>query len=269
MDLYVVGCHGGETPNHRASAFVLDSIIGIDAGSVTRGLSLEDQARLEVCLVSHSHLDHVRDLATLADNRCQMTCKPLIVAGTAPTLASLKRHFFNNELWPDFTAISTSNGPVIQFVELDLEKPVELAGKRVRAVAVTHTIDTSGFIIEGDSGAFAYSGDTGPTDRFWEVLSETPNLKALLMEVSFPDRESGLAKVSGHHTPTSLAEDLRKLTTSPPSKNGSPRKGLAPDSLPTVLYHIKPVFQREVEIECSRLPGLSLEVAQLDDHFQF
>ncbi len=267
MELYVVGCHGGETPHHRASAFVLDSVIGIDAGSVTRGMSLADQAKLEVCLVSHSHLDHVRDLATLADNRCQMTCEPLVVAGTAATLASLKRHFFNNELWPDFTQISTSSGPVLKFLELDLEKPVELAGKRVRAVSVTHTIDTAGFIIEGDSGAFAYSGDTGPTDRFWELLSETPNLKALLMEVSFPNRESGLAKVSGHHTPATLAEDMKKLSQT--SRSGGAKNGQAPESLPTLLYHIKPVFQREVEIECSRLSGLSLEVAQLDDHFTF
>ncbi len=269
MDLYVVGCHGGETPHHRASAFVLDSVMGIDAGSVTRGLALEDQAKLEVCLVSHAHLDHVRDLATLADNRCQMTCRPLVVAGTKATLASLKRHFFNNELWPDFTQISTSHGPVLEFVELEIEKPVELAGKRVRAISVTHTIDTAGFIIEDATSAFAYSGDTGPTDRFWEVLSETPNLKALLMEVSFPNREAGLAKVSGHHTPATLAEDMKKLSLSPPSGNGSPRKGLAPESLPTLLYHIKPVFQKEVEIECARIQGLSLEVAQLDDHFNF
>ena len=241
-------------------------VMGIDAGSVTRGLALADQAKLEVCLVSHAHLDHVRDLATLADNRCQMTCPPLVVAGTKATLASLKRHFFNNELWPDFTQISTSNGPVLQLVELEIEKPVELAGKRVRAISVSHTIDTAGFVIEDSSGAFAYSGDTGPTDRFWEVLSETPNLKALLMEVSFPNRESGLAKVSGHHTPATLAEDMKKLRLLPPSREGSQ---LVPESLPTLLFHIKPVFQKEVEIECSRLQGLSLEVAQLDDHFNF
>ena len=269
MDLYVVGCHGGETPHHRASAFVLDSVIGIDAGSVTRGLMLADQAKLEVCLVSHAHLDHVRDLATLADNRCQMKCPPLVVAAPAATLESLRKHFFNNELWPDFSQISTEAGPVLQFIELELEKPIELAGKRVTAVPVSHTIDTAGFVIEGDTGAFAYSGDTGPTDRFWEVLSQTPNLKALLMEVSFPNREAGLAKVSGHHTPLTLAEDLRKLRESPPSKNGSTPRGLRPESLPTLLYHIKPVFQREVEVECSHIKGLSLEVAQLDDHFSF
>jgi cAMP phosphodiesterase len=260
MDLFVVGCHGGETPHHRASAFVVDSVLAIDCGSVTRGLELADQAKLEACLVSHAHLDHVRDLATLADNRCQMACPPLVIAGAAATLRSLKTHFFNNELWPDFTQISTANGPVLKFLELDIERPYSIAGKTVRAISVTHTIDTSGFVVEGDGGALAYSGDTGPTERFWQVLATVPNLKALLMEVSFPDRESGLAKVSGHHTPQSLADDLKKLSQLP---------GIRPESLPTLLYHIKPVFQKDVEIECGRLKGLSLEIAQLDDHFSF
>jgi ribonuclease BN (tRNA processing enzyme) len=42
----------------------------------------ELSAKLEAVVVSHAHLDHGRDLATLADNRCQMRCPPLVVAGT-------------------------------------------------------------------------------------------------------------------------------------------------------------------------------------------
>ncbi len=260
MELYVVGCHGGETPNHRASAFVLDSTLAIDCGSITRGLTLADQAKLEGCVVSHAHLDHVRDLATLADNRCQLACKPFVIGGTKETLDTLKLHFFNNRLWPDFSKISTSSGPVIVFEELEIEVPKIIAGKTIRAVTVTHTIDAAGFIIEGDTGALAYSGDTGPTDHFWEVLATVPRLKTLLMEVSFPNQESGIAKVSGHHTPLSLAADLQKLAALP---------GIQPDALPTLLFHMKPVFQKAVETECASLKGLSLEVAQLDDMFSF
>ncbi len=87
----------------------------------------------------------------------------------------------------------------------------------------------------------------------WEVLNRERDLKALLMEVSFPDREQRLATVSGHHTPRSLALDLAKYR--------------APADLPTLLYHIKPVFQAEVERECAALPGLNLEVLQIGDHF--
>jgi 3',5'-cyclic-nucleotide phosphodiesterase len=253
VELRVIGCHGGETPKHRTSAFLIDDRVAIDAGALTSGLELAEQARIEVCLVSHAHLDHVRDLSTLADNRCQMNAPTLVVAGTRETLATLRTHFFNGILWPDFSQISSANGPTIRFQELEPEKPTELAGMMVRAVMVSHTIETAAFIVEGPAGAIAYSGDTGPTDRMWEVLNDMPNLRAMMMEVSFPDREQRLATSSGHHTPRTLGADMAKFR--------------APKDLPTLLYHIKPVFQAEVEKECAALPGLNLQVLQIGDHY--
>lgn len=253
MELRVVGCHGGETPHHRTCAFLLDDRLAIDAGSLTSGLELDDQLKLEACIVSHAHLDHVRDLATIADNRCQVDCKPLTVAGTRGTIAALKKHFFNNTLWPDFSEIPSKDNPTIKYQVLAPERRTKVCGYDVRPVMVHHTIESSAFVLEGPGGAIAYSGDTGPTDRLWEVLNEQRDLKALLMEVSFPDREQVLATVSGHHTPRTLAADLARYR--------------APKDLPTLLYHIKPVFQREVEKECAALKGLNLTVLRLRDQF--
>jgi len=253
MELRVVGCHGGETPNHRTSAFVVDERLAIDAGSLTSGLDLKSQFRLSACLVSHAHLDHIRDLATIADNRCQADCEPLIVAGTKATLSVLKKHFFNNLLWPDFTVIPNKTRPTLQFLELKPEKPVDVVGYKVRSMLVNHTIESAGFIVEGRDAAIGYSGDTGPTDRFWELLNQTPNLKAALVEVSFPNREQKLATVSGHHTPRTLMKDLKKYKK--------------PQDLPTLLYHIKPVFQGEVEQECARLKGVNLTVTAIGDQY--
>lgn len=253
MDLRVIGCHGGETPRHRTSAFILDERLAIDAGALTSGLELSEQLKLDACLVSHAHLDHVRDLATLADNRCQVAAPPLLVAGTRETIRILDQHFFNNELWPDFSVIPTPQYPTIRYVELEPEKPLSIAGCSVRAVLVAHTIESAAFVIETKTGAIAYSGDTGPTDRLWRVLAEQPSLRGLLMEVSFPNREQSLATISGHHTPQTLAADLKKLR--------------CPQDLPTLLYHIKPVFQAEVEKECAVLDGVNIEVLKIGDHF--
>lgn len=155
--------------------------------------------------------------------------------------------------WPDFSTLPTRGRPTIRFQELKLEKPTDVAGYQVRAVAVSHSIDTSGFIVRGADATIAYSGDTGPTDRLWELLDEEPELKALLCEVSFPDREQKLATASCHHTPRTLIKDLKKL-----------RK---PKDLPTLLYHIKPAFQREVEQECARLKGVNLAVTAIGDQY--
>lgn len=253
MELRVIGCHGGETPKHRTSAFVVDERLAIDAGSLTSGLDLKSQFRLSACLVSHAHLDHIRDLATIADNRCQGDCEPLIIAGNKATIRSLKKHFFNNHIWPDFSVIPTSSGPTIKYLELRADRFASIAGYQVRAIDVDHTIDTSGFVVRGADATLAYSGDTGPTDRLWEALREEANLKALLMEVSFPNREQKLATDSGHHTPRTLAKDLKKYGK--------------PQDLPTLLYHIKPVFQSEVEQECARLKGVNLTVTALGDQY--
>jgi 3',5'-cyclic-nucleotide phosphodiesterase len=253
VDLRVIGCHGGETPRHRTSAFVVDDRIAIDAGSLTSGLELKAQCALEAVLVSHAHLDHIRDLATLADNRNQNACPTLVVAGTKETIAVLKKHFFNNLLWPDFSKIPNEHRPALRYQELKPDKLATVAGYEVHAVRVSHTIETCGFVVRGRDGALGYSGDTGPTDRLWEVLNATPDLKALLMEVSFPNDQERLAKVSGHHTPATLGRDLKKLER---------RK-----DLPILLYHIKPSFQAKVERECSRLSGVNLSVCALGDHF--
>jgi 3',5'-cyclic-nucleotide phosphodiesterase len=253
MELRVIGCHGGETPKHRTSAFVVDERLTLDAGSLTSGMDLKSQVRLSACLVSHAHLDHIRDLATIADNRCQADCEPLIVAANKATLKALKKHFFNNLIWPDFSQIPTSYGPTIQFLELKPDRPTMVAGYEVVAIDVNHTIDTSGFIVRGKDATIAYSGDTGPTEKLWTMLKQEPNLKALLMEVSFPNREQKLAVDSGHHTPRTLAKDLKKLGT--------------PQDLPTLLYHIKPVFQSEVEQECAKLKRVNLTVTALGDQF--
>jgi cAMP phosphodiesterase len=251
VQLRVVGCHGGETPKHRTSAFVLDERLAIDAGSLTSGLDLRLQYDLEAVLVSHAHLDHIRDLATIADNRAQHGCKPLLVCGTKATLGVLSKHFFNGLVWPDFTAIPSKKEPTILYQVLKPEVRVVIAGFGVRAISVSHTIDTSAFIVDKDGMSVAYSGDTGPTDRLWEVLNKEKDLRALLMEVSFPNEEQHVATISGHHSPQTLLPDLKKFKR--------------PKDLPTLLYHIKPAFQSQVEKQCAKLKGVNLTVLSLGE----
>lgn len=253
MELRILGCHGGETPKHKTSSFLLDGRVGLDAGAVTSMLTLEEQKGIEACLVSHAHLDHIKDLATLADNRCQQGGPTLKVVGISSTIDILKKHFFNDLLWPDFSRIPTPLGPTIEFVKLDAEKPSDIAGVEVEAVMVNHTIDTCAFIVRGSQGTVAYSGDTGPTDRFWQKLSKERDLKALLMEVSFPNEHHALAKASGHHTPETLGGDFAKLD--------------GKKDLPILLYHIKPVFERDVEKQLIKLNGRNMELCRLGDQY--
>jgi 3',5'-cyclic-nucleotide phosphodiesterase len=115
MDLKVLGCHGGESPKHQCPAFLVDGRVSLDAGSLTGMLTRKEQQKVEAVLVSHAHMDHVRDLAMLADTRTQQGGPPITIASTAATIKVLKQHFFNDKLWPDFSRIPERAEPTVKF----------------------------------------------------------------------------------------------------------------------------------------------------------
>ena len=254
MDFKVLGCHGGESPKHQCPAFLLNVRICLDAGSITNMLTLEEQQKIETVVVSHAHIDHVRDLALLADTRTQQGGPPLTIASTPGTIAVLKEHFFNDKLWPDFSKIPDVDNRTVIYRELEPEQDNALSGFTVKPVLVDHTVEAAALIVGDGTSQLAYSGDTGPTDRLWEVLSQQPNLSALVMEVAFPDEQHKLACDSGHHTPATLERELQKL---------GPRYR----DLPVLLFHIKPVYQRMVERELARIKARNNTILQIGDEY--
>jgi 3',5'-cyclic-nucleotide phosphodiesterase len=253
MQLRVLGCHGGETPKHRTSSFLVGDTVAIDAGAITSSLSLDEQERIRSVLVSHPHMDHVRDLATLADNRCQQGGSTLDIVGIPATIHALRTHFFNDIIWPDFTRIDAMDGPTVRFVEVQPNREREVEGYGVTPIMVNHTVDTSAFVIRENGATIVYGGDTGPTDELWTHINGLEDLRALMMEVSFPDDEAKLADSSRHLTPATLSSELEKLEHS--------------DHLPILLYHIKPTFEAKVLRELGRLRGRNLQILQIGEEF--
>jgi cAMP phosphodiesterase len=253
MQLRVLGCHGGETPKHRTSSFLLGDEVAIDAGAITSMLSLEEQTRIRSVLVSHPHMDHVRDLATLADNRCQQGGATLDIVGVPATIDALRKHFFNDIIWPDFTLIDSKDGPTVRFVEVQPNQVADVDGYQVTPIMVNHTVDTSAFIVRQNEASIVYGGDTGPTEELWTHINALDDLQALMIEVSFPTDEAELAYNSRHLTTETLASELAKLEQS--------------DELPIFLYHIKPTFEAKVLKELAHIRGRNLQVLQLEDEF--
>ena len=253
MQLRILGCHGGETPKHRTSSFLVGDSLAVDAGAITSGLSLREQEQIQSVLVSHPHMDHIRDLATLADNRCQQGGTTLDIVGIPATIEALRKHFFNDLIWPDFTKIDAKDGPTVRFVEVQPNQVASVDGFEVTPVLVNHTVDTSAFIIRDGDKSIVYGGDTGPTDELWTRINALDDLQALMMEVSFPNDEAQLAHDSRHLTPETLGAELDKLTQS--------------DELPILLYHIKPTFEQRVLRELASLRGRNLQILQLHEEF--
>lgn len=253
MQLRVLGCHGGETPKHRTSSFLVGDTVAIDAGAITGSLSLDEQERIRSVLVSHPHMDHIRDLATLADNRCQQGGSTLEIVGIPATIEALRKHLFNDVIWPDFTRIDATGGPTVRYVEVEPNHSANVDAYQVTPVMVNHTVDTSAFIIRQNHKSIVYSGDTGPTEDLWTHINALDDLQALMMEVSFPNDETDLANASRHLTPEMLASELGKLEHA--------------KELPILLYHIKPTFEARVLRELADIRGRNLQILQLEDEF--
>src|SRR5688572_22755504 len=211
MKLKVLGCYGGNIPGHGMTSLLVNDTIALDAGWVSGALSLKDQVKVKDIFISHSHLDHTCTLPFLIDNNFSSPGFSLRIYAIPEVIASMKNHLFNNHTWPDFTCLPNDMTPVLKLVDIAEEKPFSINGLVIRAIRVSHIVPTTGFIIEDKKGAIAFSSDTGPTQRFWEVTNEVKNLRAVITETSFPNELQDLANASGHLTPAGLEQELKKL----------------------------------------------------------
>ncbi len=251
MKLQVLGCHGGELPSCRTTCFLVDDVLALDAGALTSSLSLEQLCKVDDILVGHSHFDHVKDLPLMADLIIGRRDKPVTIHASRECARALREYMFNNALWPDFTRIPTRKEPVLRIKAFRAGSTFQVGPYTVQSIPVHHPVESCGFIITHGRTSLAMSGDTGPTDKLWKVLNQTPTLKALLVETSFPNALHQLADVSGHLTPKMLEDELTKF-----QRNGCN----------VLVYHLKPAFLAQLKKELGVMP---VEILELGDTFEF
>lgn len=237
MKVKVLGCYGGIAPGQGMTSFLINDTVALDAGGLSFALSVDRQARVKDVFISHAHLDHTCCLPFLIDNSFAAPGFSLRIYGVHEVVTALSRHLFNGSLWPDFTSIPDDLTPVLKLVTIEPEKPVKVGNLKIRAVPVSHTVPTTGFIVDDGDVSLAFSSDTGPTTRFWDVVNATKNLKAVITESSFPNAEEDLARISGHLTPRMLGEELAKLKR----------------DVPVYIYGAKPRFVSRIKKEIAAL----------------
>lgn len=244
MKLKVLGCYGGNIPGHGMTSFLVNDCLAMDAGWVSGALSLKEQVKVKDILISHSHLDHTCTLPFLIDNNFSAPGFSLRIYAIPEVIASMRNHLFNNHTWPDFTCLPNDLTPVLKLVEIDDEKPFAINGLTVRAVRVSHIVPTTGFILEDNRGAVAFSSDTGPTQRFWDLTNAVKNLRAVITETSFPNELQDLANASGHMTPALLDQELEKLKRDVPVY----LYGGKPKHLGTIKREIRGLKRRNLQL---------------------
>lgn len=215
MKLRVLGCSGGIGGNLRTTSLLLDHDVLIDAGTGVGELSLAEMCAIDHVFVTHSHLDHIACLPLLIDSIGFMRDKPLIIHATDQTLAILKKHIFNWEIWPDFAEIPSLHQPILRYERIVLKETKEIGGRKLTPLPVNHIVPAVGFQIESGDTSLVFSGDTTTCDALWEAINRIRNLKYLIIETAFSNADIELAMVSKHLCPSLLADELRKLKLNP------------------------------------------------------
>ena len=254
----MLGCYGGQQVGFRLTSFLVNESILLDAGSPAEVLSLEQQHRIRHICVSHTHLDHIKDIAFLADNRCVKRFsgyaenRDITIHSLAKNNQILMKHFLNGHIWPDFTIIPNNDDAILKLCDIEPELPFTIDGIQVTPISVNHPVPCTGFLIDQDGKQLIYSADTGNTDRLWEIANAQPNLQAIIMDCSFPNANQYLADISGHMTPNGVMNDLKKF------------KQLG--SIPVYLYHMKPESLNLMidQVEALQVPHLRM-LTQADE----
>jgi ribonuclease BN (tRNA processing enzyme) len=209
--LRILGCSGGIGGNLRTTAMLLDDDILIDAGTGVGDLSIEQLARIDHIFLTHSHLDHVTSIPFLVDSVGWMRDKPLTVHAIAPTLEILRQHLFNWKLWPDFTQIPDAQKPFLRYQAVALGKTVDINGRKLTPLPANHVVPAVGYQLDSGRASLVFTGDTTTNDPLWKEVNKIANLRYLIIETAFCNRERGLAIASKHLCPSMLAEELAKF----------------------------------------------------------
>ena len=212
-------------PNTPLSFLVEDHIL-IDAGNAIRPLGKEI-AKIDTIILTHAHMDHIMEVPLIVDMVVWSMGKHLTIYGIPHTVETLKKHIFNNSVWPsipeELMEIRIINGP---FRVGDTEFiPVE----------ALHTIPTTGFVIDR---RVYITGDTAPNRNLIEAV-KTFAPEKLVVDVSWPSDLEKIARITKHICTTDLEQILQELQ----------------DYLPEVYaYHQKPTFYKTTAEELKKLP---------------
>ncbi len=236
MKIQVLGCSGGISEGLKTTSLLINDSILVDAGTGIGDLPLEMLRKIKTVFITHSHLDHICGIPLLVDTIFDSLSSPLNVYGRPETIAALRKHIFNNVIWPDFTVIPVASKPVLKLNPVEVEKKVTVSGVGFELIPVNHIIPACGYRISTKDKVLAFSGDTTTNDSFWRVLNDGPDLDMLIVEAAFPNSELELCRLAYHYCPELLAEDLKKL-----------------DHFPEIyLTHLKPGAEQRIFAECQQ-----------------
>ena len=192
MKIRVLGCSGAIAAGCRTTSFLIDDVLLVDAGTGVGDLTLDEMARIDDVLLTHSHLDHIAALPLMADaiGGLRPPGRPIRVHALAGTLNALRTHLFNDVIWPDFTRLPSPGAPFITLHPVEVGQVFTVAGGalQVEVLPAVHTVPAVGYAVatatqsaaptaaastavDDASPWWVFTGDTGRNPAFWKRIA--------------------------------------------------------------------------------------------------
>lgn len=254
----ILGADGSYSQESRASAFLIEKNIVIDAGNVIQSMG-GACCELEHIFISHLHYDHILDLPFIIESYFQCRKKPLKVYALSENIDRLQKYIFNWKIWPDFQKILLKNSKEgsLKFVPVEFNETIKIDDIEITIIEANHTVPTCGYRVQKEDQAFIISGDTYINDSLIDLLNSDVNISSLIVDTSFSSNEEELAYASKHLTPKLLEKMLIRLQR---------------DDVAVYTYHQKPFYTHMIDNELTALNllkngGKRLETGDVLDLF--
>jgi ribonuclease BN (tRNA processing enzyme) len=253
MEVRILGCSAVAGGGQYVSTYLINGTVAIDAGCLGLNGSPEQQSRVGHVFLTHAHADHIAGLPFFIENVWCATPACPIVYGSSQTLQAIRRSIFNNEIWPDFVALSEKTHPFLCLRALEPEIPIAVAGLVITPVMVDHSIPTFAYIVREGEKAVVFAGDSAPTTRLWQLAREMTGVHAVFLEASFPNRMRAIADASMHLTSELFGEEAAK----------------APPGSRIIAVHMKVRYRDEIARELASLSLSSMEIGECEVTYRF
>lgn len=238
----VLGAYGTKAKGFGTSSFYLNKENVIDAGNLLNTLE-EKSTLIDNIWITHSHLDHICDIAYIIDNYYTQRKKTLHIMALPDTIKAIRKHFLNDIIWPDFSRIPLHNSKEMSVIykEIELDKEYKLSDdETIRAYRTDHTVESCGYIYKEKNNAILITADTFSLHSTISQIEKDSTIKNAIIECSFSSDMEKLAKESKHLTPKLLIEQLKSLKR---------------EDITIYLNHMKPSFLEKIKSEISQNRG--------------
>ena len=221
------------------NTFLLNKKNTIDAGSLIKYINVAT-TDLECIWLTHSHLDHIIDIAYMLDNYYALRKKTLIIAGLPETIKAIKDNFLNDTIWPDFSKIKLISGAgmVVDYKEVIIgQKYVLSENETIEPFETDHTVESCGYIYSKNDKSIMITADTLSLSNAIKILNTRKDINSLVVECSFPSELEKLAINTKHLTPKLLFNSLKLLIK---------------DDIKIYINHIKQSYREKIIKQISK-----------------